>query len=112
MKLRIIIADDDPIMRLLTRSLLEAEDKVEVVGEAINGLEALKLAKFVKPDIICMDMNMPIMSGLEATRHIADMNPEIAVIPLSGDSDALFITEILDARVHHSASKSAITAPP
>jgi chemotaxis response regulator CheB len=69
MKLRIIIADDDPIMRLLTRSLLASENKVEVVGEAINGLEALKLAESLRPDIICMDMNMPIMTGLEATRH-------------------------------------------
>ena len=75
MKTRILIADDHAMLREGMRNLLEQERDFELVGEATDGEEAVKLAKELKPDIIIMDIVMPKLNGVEATKQIKQGNP-------------------------------------
>ncbi len=70
--IRILIADDQELVRAGFRVILEAEPEIEIVGEADNGLEAVKAALELKPDVVLMDIRMPILDGLEATRRLLD----------------------------------------
>ncbi len=90
--LRILIADDHPLVRSGLRALLMATDDLEVVGEAATGEEAVTLASSLSPDVIVMDLRMPGMNGIEATRHIVQANPRIRilVVTLFEDDDSVF----------------------
>lgn len=78
--LRIMIADDHPVFRFGLRALLQAEDGLAVVGEATTGEEAIALATALQPDVVLMDINMPDVNGIEATRRILDLSPGIGVL--------------------------------
>lgn len=84
--MRILIADDHTLFRDSLRSLLEARD-LEVVGEAGNGQEAIQLAWELKPDLILMDLSMPVMGGMEATRRLAAELPEVKVVILTASEE-------------------------
>jgi DNA-binding NarL/FixJ family response regulator len=89
---RILLVDDHDLFRTGLRSLLEEEGGVQVLGEATNGSEAVRLVRELAPDVVVMDLNMPSMSGVEATRHITAHSPLTRVIVLSiseEDSDVL-----------------------
>ena len=90
--LRILIADDHPLVRSGLRALLMATDDLEVVGEAATGEEAVTLASSLSPDVIVMDLRMPGINGIEATRHIVQTNPRtrILVVTLFEDDDSVF----------------------
>lgn len=90
--LRILIADDHPLVRSGLRALLLATEDLEVVGEAATGEEAVTLATTLQPDVIVMDLRMPGINGIEATRHILQANPQIRilVVTLFEDEDSLF----------------------
>ncbi len=89
--IRVLIADDHPVFRFGLRALLQGEPDVEVVGEATTGLEAVKMALERQPDVVLMDLNMPEINGIEATRRIRDENPKIAVLVLTMfDDDTVF----------------------
>jgi len=90
--LRILIADDHPLVRSGLRALLMATDDLEVVGEAATGEEAVTLASSLSPDVIVMDLRMPGINGIEATRHIVQANPRIRilVVTLFEDDDSVF----------------------
>ena len=77
---RVLIVDDHDIVRQGVRRILETQDDWEVCGEASNGQEALRLSKELKPDAIIMDVTMPVMNGLEATRNITKANPDSKVL--------------------------------
>ena len=77
--IRVLVADDQALVRGGFRSLLDARDDIEVVGEAANGHEAVSLAKMLVPDVVLMDIRMPELDGLEATRQIA-ANPRLATV--------------------------------
>jgi CheY-like chemotaxis protein len=81
--IRVLVADDHQIVRQGLIGLLEAEPDIVVVGEAAHGLEAVERSRALHPDVIVMDVNMPKMNGIEATRHIARHNPRVSVIALS-----------------------------
>lgn len=81
--LRIFIADDHPIVRRGLRDLLETEDGIQVVGEASNGLQAVRRAAELQPDLVLMDLVMPELDGIEATRRIKADNPDIQVLVLT-----------------------------
>jgi DNA-binding NarL/FixJ family response regulator len=84
--MRVLIADDHPLFRDGLRSLLEARG-VEVVGEARNGREAVDHARRLQPDVVLMDLNMPELDGLQATRLISAQQPDVKVVVLTASED-------------------------
>lgn len=97
MSLRILIADDHRIMREGLRSLLEKQPDTEVIAEAENGRTTLQMSRRFKPDVVLMDIIMPDLNGIEATRQILAELPDIKVIALSMHSDKKFVVEMLGA---------------
>ena len=82
-KIRILLADDHTLLRNGIRALLENEPDISIVGEAEDGRNAIKLAGQLKPDVILMDIAMPLLNGLEATRQIKREHPEVNVLVLT-----------------------------
>jgi DNA-binding NarL/FixJ family response regulator len=80
MPLAILLVDDDEFFRRAERRLLESEEAFEIVGEAGNGSEAIRLARVLHPDVVLMDVGMPDLSGLEATRQIKAEEPGTKVV--------------------------------
>ncbi len=95
--IKVILADDHNITRSGLKALLEKEENIEVVAEAENGRQAVKLAMDVKPDIIVMDISMPDLNGMEATRQVLSNLPEIKIIALSMHSHRRYISGMLKA---------------
>ncbi|MHB1346101.1 MAG: response regulator transcription factor [Candidatus Humimicrobiaceae bacterium] len=82
--IKLLIVDNCETVRQSIKSIMEFEDNIEVIGEAVNGLRAVELSSKLYPDVILMDLKMPEMDGLEATRIINKNNPEIKIIALTG----------------------------
>ena len=97
MNIRILLADDHAIVRQGLRSMLEQEPNVTVVAEAGDGRTAVKLTRTTQPDIVIMDVSMPDLNGIEATRPITSDFPGIKVIGLSMHSEKKFVGEMLRA---------------
>lgn len=95
--IRIIIADDHRMVREGIRSLLNHQSGIEVLGEAENGREAVQLARELCPDVVLMDISMPLLNGLEATLQIQRDCPNVKVIALSVHDDEEFIRKMLAA---------------
>jgi two-component system response regulator NreC len=95
--IRILIADDHGIVRTGLRLLLERLPDVEVVGEAVDGREAVRKAAELQPDIVVMDIGMPLLNGIDATAQIVRENSRIGVIILSMHTDESYILRALDA---------------
>lgn len=91
----VLIADDHPLLRQGLRQILELEPDIEVVGEAANGLEAVEKVQELRPNVIVLDINMPVMNGLEAARRIRETVPETKIIALTIHDDQDYILEIL-----------------
>ena len=96
-KLRIILADDHQIIRDGLRALIDRDKGIDVIAEAADGRCAVKLARELRPDIVIMDVNMPDLNGIDATRQITEKLPGIKVIALSMHSDKRFVAEMLKA---------------
>ena len=96
-KVRTIIADDHSILQHGLCQSLEMEGKFEVVAKADSGLSAIELAILHCPDLIIMDVSMPIINGMEATRQILKKNPEIKVMALSMHLEKIYVTGMLNA---------------
>ena len=97
LNVKILLADDHKIMREGLKALLEKTPGLNVIAEAENGLETLELARELRPDIIIMDVAMPDMNGIEATRAVLCETEDTRVIALSMHSDHRFVTEMLKA---------------
>lgn len=96
-KIKILLADDHGLFREGLRSLLEDQDDIEIVGEAVDGLEATKLVPKLNPDIILMDINMPVIDGVEATRQILGTNSPVNIIILTMYPQDEYVFEALKA---------------
>jgi CheY-like chemotaxis protein/anti-sigma regulatory factor (Ser/Thr protein kinase) len=96
-KIRLLLVDDHAMVREGLRSVLESYDDVEIVGEASNGEDALALVERLRPALVVMDINMPKMSGIEATAHISRTYPEIPVIGLSVNATGNNVQAMLKA---------------
>src|ERR1700730_10783674 len=83
MPIKILIADDDATIRLLLRRLLERQPDWEVCGDAINGLEAIERVEQLDPDVVVMDLGMPVMTGLQAAPEIAKTHPQLPMLLIS-----------------------------
>jgi DNA-binding NarL/FixJ family response regulator len=97
LKIRVLLADDHVVVRQGLRALLAAEDDMEIVGEADNGRQAVQLAKKLLPDVAVIDIAMPVLNGLEATRQITQALPATKVLILSSYSDDDYVEQLTEA---------------
>jgi two-component system, NarL family, response regulator NreC len=97
MSTRVLIADDHKIVREGLKALIDKQESMQVVAEADNGLEAVRLARKLQPDVVIMDLGMPQMNGIEATREVTAREPGIKVIALSMHSDKRFVLQMIKA---------------
>lgn len=107
MAVRIVIADDHSILREGLKALIAKETGLEIVAEADTGMNALKRVREFSPDVVIMDVAMPELNGIEATRQMVTDFPEIKVIALSMHSDRRFVIEMLRAGAHGFVLKHA-----
>src|ERR1700682_1247062 len=96
-RIRILLADDHAVVRHGFKMILGAQPDMEIVGEAGNGREAVELTEQLKPDIVVMDVAMPELHGIEATRRVAASVPNARVIALSMHKDSVYVREVLRA---------------
>ena len=96
-KIKVLLAEDHVVVREGTRELIQHEDDMEVVGEAGDGEEAVALAPRTKPDVIIMDVNMPKLNGIEATKQIKAMMPSVAILVLTAYDNDQYVTALLEA---------------
>ena len=114
-KIAVLLVDDHAVVRQGLRALLEAEGDIVVVGEAENGREAVVLTKKILPDVVLMDLAMPGMNGLEATRQIVRNVPSAKVLVLTSYGDDDYVTQLMEAGatgylVKHTAASDLLKA--
>ncbi len=97
MKNKVFIVDDHPFTRAGIRSLLENNSTIDIIGEAVDGLDAVKQVIEKRPDLVVMDINMPQLSGIDATREILHQFPHIKIIALSIHKGEIYVKKMLDA---------------
>lgn len=107
-KTRILLADDHAVVRQGFARILEGQEDLEVVGEAADGREAVQMANQLKPDVVIMDVSMPELNGIEATRRLQKDNPRIRILALSMHKENVFVREILRAGAAGYLLKDAI----
>jgi len=95
--IRVLLADDHAMVRKGFRLILEAQPDMEIAGEAGNGRQAVDLAEKLHPDVVVMDVAMPELNGIEATRRLASSSPHTRVLALSMHKDSVYVREILRA---------------
>jgi DNA-binding NarL/FixJ family response regulator len=114
-KISVLLADDHIVVRQGLRSLLSVEPDIEVMGEAGNGRQAVQMARELRPDVVVMDIAMPVLNGLEATRQIVGESLPVRVLVLSSYADDEFVHQLTEAGasgylVKHTAASDLIKA--
>src|SRR6266516_501120 len=94
---RVILADDHTLLRKGLRALLGNESDIEVIAEAADGAEAVRACQRLKPDIVVMDLSMPVLDGLQATRQIHDLGLETRVLVLTMHNEEEYLLRVLEA---------------
>jgi DNA-binding NarL/FixJ family response regulator len=107
-KITVLLVDDHALVRRGFRRMLDDDATLEVVGEASNGAEAVKLAGKLRPEVIVMDCQLPEMSGLDATRKILQSHPETAILMLSMHSEDTLVRQALEAGARGYVLKNAM----
>ena len=103
-----MLADDHTIVRQGLKLILSGQQDFEVVGEAGNGREAVELVQRLRPDVVVMDVAMPELNGIEATRRMVEANPRLKILVLSMHKEAVYVREILRAGARGYILKDAI----
>jgi len=106
-QVRVLIADDHPGIRKMVRSTLQTHPHFEVCGEAVNGAEAIEQAEKLKPDVVVLNVSMPVLNGFEAARGIKTILPKSAIVILSSNADQRFVEEAKKIGVRAYVAKSA-----
>lgn len=106
--IRVLLADDHTIVRQGLKLILGAHADLEVIGEAANGNEAVELARELRPDIVLMDVAMPDVNGIEATKRMVQADPRLKVLVLSMHKEGVYVREILRAGARGYILKDAI----
>ncbi|MCB1027623.1 MAG: response regulator transcription factor [Microthrixaceae bacterium] len=99
--------DDYPIVREGLRGILKQQPSIALVGEASNGLEALDVCRIVRPDVVVMDLGMPVLGGIEATRELLRRSPGVGVLALTGRYDEVSVLDAIRAGARGYVSKDA-----
>jgi two-component system NarL family response regulator len=107
MSVRVLLADDHQLIREALRSFLEKDATIQVVAETGDGLGVVALARQTHPDVVCMDINMPGMNGIDTTRRLIAACPKIKVIGLSACADQHYVLDMLDAGASGYVTKAA-----
>jgi DNA-binding NarL/FixJ family response regulator len=110
MSIRILVVDDHPVVRSGLKLLLEAQEDIEVVGEAGNAQEALLRAKLLQPDILLLDVTMPGRSGIDVAREAPEVAPDAKVVMLSMQDEPSYVREAFAAGAHGYVLKEAADA--
>ena len=103
---RLVLVDDDELFLEALAAMLDADGRFEIVGLALNGVEAVELATSRSPDVVLMDIDMPVMDGVEATRQIREQQPAMRVLLVSGSAFADRVGEALAVGALGYVSKS------
>ena len=103
--IRIVLVDDNEVVRNSLKLFIEVSEELQLVGEASNGCEAISACVLHQPDLILMDINMPSMNGIEATRIICQNSPDVIVLALTSLSDDGNIQKIIEAGAISAISK-------
>jgi DNA-binding NarL/FixJ family response regulator len=114
-KFRIVLADDHAVVRAGLKALIEGQADMTVVGEASDGIEVLALAQYWEPDVVVMDLSMPRMNGVEATKQLLEQRPQSRVVMLSVHEDVTYLRQMLEIGatgyvLKRSATESLIAA--
>lgn len=107
-KIRVLLVDDHMIVRVGLKALINAEPDLEVIGEAENGAEGVAAAVALRPDVVVMDISMPVMDGLEATRRIRQERPEVQVLILTVHAHEKYLFPVLKAGAAGYVLKSTV----
>jgi DNA-binding NarL/FixJ family response regulator len=108
--IRVLIADDHRLFAEALEAILAGESSIDVVGRARNGAEAVELALRLEPDIVLMDISMPVMDGVEATRRIREVRPGSCVLMLTGSNAAVDVDRARDAGAAGYVTKDRIAS--
>src|ERR1700719_3095478 len=105
-RVRILIADDHPVIRKVVRSTLQRHPRFRVCGEAVDGAKAIEKAKRFKPDVVVLNVSMPVLNGFEAAREIKAILPDSAIVILSSHADQRFVAAAKKIGVRSYVAKS------
>ncbi len=95
MTIRIVLAEDHPVVRSGIKTLLESASDLEVIGEAADGQQAYKMVRDLEPDVLLLDVELPVLDGVELTRKLAEEKVQVKILVLSSYSDREYIREML-----------------
>jgi len=109
-RIRILLADDHAVVRQGFKMILAEQSDMEIVGEAGNGRQAIELAEQLRPDVVVMDVAMPELNGIEATRRLGSSTPHTRVLALSMHKDSVYVREILRAGARGYLLKDSMAA--